>query len=146
MVLRCILTIIKLSFLFKCGTFWLTLLQGPLKPIFINQVHTPVYALATSCHPSPCHLAVATGREVHLAAAVSDDGMVFILNPIAVDTVSAVHFTTLALLPLPDGLKGSDEQTCGRSLHFVENGQKLVISYLNHGIMFVSGLSPSHDD
>lgn len=46
-------------------------------PIFVDKVHTPVYALAMSCHPSPCDLAIASGREVYLAAAVGDDGDVF---------------------------------------------------------------------
>ncbi|KAF8988645.1 hypothetical protein BDQ17DRAFT_1434932 [Cyathus striatus] len=61
-------------------------------------------------------LALAVGPEIHIAR----------------------HFATTNILPKPShpqNLSDSDDCIRGHSLHFIKNDTKLIISYLNHGIL-----------
>lgn len=53
------------------------------------------------------------------------------------------QFRITALLPRPRDLQPNSKEMCGRSLHFIERDKKLIVSYLNHGILFVSPKSSS---
>lgn len=52
------------------------------------------------------------------------------------------NFTAAAMLPSPNELpvrpaNQHDEQVLAKSLHFVDHARNLIVSYLNHGIVFV---------
>jgi hypothetical protein len=48
-------------------------------------------------------------------------------------------YATLSILPepksLPDAAERSDARVCAHALHFVERGSRLIVTYLNHGIV-----------
>ncbi|KAF8995248.1 hypothetical protein BDQ17DRAFT_1330664 [Cyathus striatus] len=66
-------------------------------------------------------LALAVGPEIHIAS-----------------KLISRHFATTNILPKPShpqNLSDSDDRIRGRSLHFIKNDTKLIVSYLNHGIV-----------
>ena len=63
--------------------------------------------------------------------------------PSSSDTSDQGHpesYATVIILPKPTSLsepKSESLDVRGRSLHFLNGGSKLLVSYLNHGIVYV---------
>jgi hypothetical protein len=99
----------------------------------------PVYAITVDANSS--YIALAIGPEVHLANMLKHNRtytdrhqqqVLFFLG----------HFATISILPKPKELPGLSIDDVyhgvrGRGLHFVQRGSRLIVSYLNHGIVYV---------
>ena len=112
-------------------------------PIMTGIFRTPIYALAVDRATSPCRIALAAGPEIHLATPINNGGKCFRLGVIhGIQGLHKEYFATVAILPKPTDLpavpmKRGDVRIRGRSLHFTNNGRNLLVSYLNHGIVFI---------
>ncbi|KAI0054699.1 WD40 repeat-like protein [Artomyces pyxidatus] len=79
----------------------------------------PVYAI--DMDPVSAHLAVAVGEEVHVAKKMQSG-----------------PYYTFSLMPHPDPVSEipqQDNRVRARSLHLYQGGEKLIVSYLNHGVV-----------
>ncbi|KAG1900873.1 WD40-repeat-containing domain protein, partial [Suillus fuscotomentosus] len=92
-------------------------LQGPDHEVLTGTV-APVYALDVDAVTG--YLAIGIGSEVHVAREISGN-----------------TFATFTILPKPADLSDMlpDSRVRPRSVHFLKNGTRLIISYLNHGII-----------
>ncbi|KAJ8583673.1 WD40 repeat-like protein [Rhizopogon salebrosus TDB-379] len=78
----------------------------------------PVYALDVDAVTG--YLAIGIGSEVHIAR-----------------EISVYAFVTFTILPEPTNLSDMlpDSRVRSRSVHFLKKGTRLIVSYLNHGII-----------
>ncbi|KAG2740402.1 WD40 repeat-like protein [Suillus brevipes Sb2] len=91
--------------------------QGPYHEVLTGTV-APVYALDIDTVTG--YLAIGIGSEVHVAQEISGD-----------------TFATFSILPKPADFSDMlpDNRVRPRSVHFLKNGSRLIVSYLNHGII-----------
>ncbi|KAG2140874.1 WD40-repeat-containing domain protein [Suillus cothurnatus] len=98
-------------------TLLIDLFQGPDREVLTGTV-APVYALDVDAATG--YLAIGIGSEVHVAQEISGN-----------------TFATFTILPKPADLSDMlpDSRVRPRSVHFLKNGTRLIVSYLNHGII-----------
>jgi len=120
-------------------------LQGSIHYIRTGVGNLAVYAFAVS-HRTP-NIALSVGYEVHIAAPMNVNSA---LSPYCSQfpclTSNLGSYASVTILPKPMSLSESKSEppdsefadVWGRSLHFLGSGSKLLASYLNHGIVYVS--------
>ncbi|KAG2094667.1 WD40-repeat-containing domain protein, partial [Suillus discolor] len=91
--------------------------QGPDHEVLTGTA-APVYALDVDAVTG--YLAIGIGSEVHVAQEISGN-----------------TFATFTILPKPADLSdmSPNSRVHPRSVHFLKNGTRLIVSYLNHGII-----------
>ncbi|KAG2144066.1 WD40-repeat-containing domain protein [Suillus cothurnatus] len=104
-------------------TLLIDLFQGPDREVLTGTV-APVYALDVDAATG--YLAIGIGSEVHVAQEISGN-----------------TFATFTILPKSADLSDMlpDSRVRPRSVHFLKNGTRLIVSYLNHGIIGYAALS-----
>ncbi|KAF8982328.1 WD40-repeat-containing domain protein, partial [Cyathus striatus] len=104
-----------------CGTFYINDFNIPGSEILTGLRDAPGYSIEVS--RSGQLVALAVGPEIHIAT-----------------KLTSKHFTTTNILPKPDArsLENDDNEDTrirGRCLHLINNDTKLIVTYLNHGIV-----------
>jgi hypothetical protein len=104
----------------------------------LTSVTAPVYAMAF-CPKTRC-LAMGLGGELHISKAVDKSWLsLFTTSYKLIYTLD--KYATFSILPPPDPLPNSDPTADSRvrirSVHFTQGGRRLLVAYLNHGVMYV---------
>lgn len=99
----------------------------------------PVYCLDLDA--SSGFLAAGVEPEVHIARRLCTSEWLSAVSSILQLTLLSEQYASSLIMPKPEGLSHTSElqDTCirPRAVHFLKDGQQLIVSYLCHGIMWV---------
>lgn len=113
----------------------------PLSQSIAHQIETgidvaPVYALAVA--DNAMHVGISIGPEVHITRLLTSGKQPCFALSIS-ERWGSGSYATISILPapklLPDTADNSDSRVRGRSLKFLKEGNRLIVSYLNHGVV-----------